>query len=309
MRKWLPVTAFIIVAVLASIYIFIPRTLNIIQITPVHCTINGAYRNISTADKWRQWWPSGEPVSSGLHYQGVTYHITKTLVNTIGVHIQHQDISVNSTIHLLPLPADSVVLEWKCTFASGMNPFKRIQRYRQAIAIKNNMAAVMALFKAFAEKKENIYGITIRESSTKDTLLIATKTSITTYPSVADIYKLINALKKYSAGQQAQQTGYPMLNITPLNPIGYQVMAALPIDKRIPDNGQFFKRHLVPGKFLVTQVKGGDSTIKQAFTQLQLYVQDYRRISMAIPFQQLITDRSAETDTSKWITDIYVPVF
>jgi hypothetical protein len=30
---------------------------------------------------------------------------------------------------------------------------------------------------------------------------------------------------------------------------------------------------------------------------------------MAIPFQLLVTDRSTESDTSKWVTHIYVPVF
>jgi hypothetical protein len=43
--------------------------------------------------------------------------------------------------------------------------------------------------------------------------------------------------------------------------------------------------------------------------QIQLYIQDYHRTLMALPFQQLITDRSAEPDTTRWITDIYVPLF
>jgi hypothetical protein len=230
-------------------------------------------------------------------------------MNTIEVQISHKDISVNSTMHLLPVPGDSVAIQWKCSLESGANPLKRIQRYRQAIAIKNNMASVLNHFKAYAEKTENIYGIPITESTVKDTLFIATKTTTTNYPSVSDIYKLVSALKKYSGSKQAQQTGHPIVNITPLNPSGFQIMTALPVNKSIPGNDQFFKRYVPQGRFLVTQVKGGDSTIKQAHNQLQLYVQDYRRITMAIPFQQLITDRSAEPDTSKWVTGIYVPVF
>jgi hypothetical protein len=29
---------------------------------------------------------------------------------------------------------------------------------------------------------------------------------------------------------------------------------------------------------------------------------------MAIPFQSLVTDRSKQPDTTKWITNIYTPV-
>jgi hypothetical protein len=175
--------------------------------------------------------------------------------------------------------------------------------------MKSNMAAVLAHFQAFAKKTENIYGISIHESTTKDTLLVATKTVLPAYPSVTDIYTLIDALKKYSNAQHAQATGSPLLNITPLNPTGFQVMVALPVDRSVPDNGPFLKRHIPRVKFLVTQVKGGAGTVQHALTQFQLYLQDNHRVVMAIPFQQLITDRIAEPDTSKWVTAIYVPVF
>jgi hypothetical protein len=171
------------------------------------------------------------------------------------------------------------------------------------------MAGMMARFQTFVEKPENIYGIAIHESSTKDTLLIATKTVLSSYPVTADVYKLINALKKYSTAQRGQQTGAPIFNITPLDSGRFQLMAALPVNKSMPDNGSFFKRWIPPGKFLVTQVKGGEGTVQRALRQLQLYVQDYHRVAMAIPFQQMITDRIEEPDTTKWVTKVYVPVF
>jgi hypothetical protein len=56
-------------------------------------------------------------------------------------------------------------------------------------------------------------------------------------------------------------------------------------------------------------VRGGIGTVNLALQQFQLYIQDYRRTLMALPFQQLITDRVAEPDTARWITDIYIPLF
>jgi len=229
-------------------------------------------------------------------------------MKTIDVAIRHQDVRVSSTIHLLPLPGDSVAIEWKCNFMANTNPFTRLKRYRQAIALKNNMAAVMNRFSAFARRKENVYGISIHDTATPTTLLIATKTIVPTYPHQEDVYKLIHSLQTYSSRQQATTTGYPMINITPLEKGGFQLMAGLPINKSIPEKEPFFNRTVPADRFLVTQVTGGDSTVKQAFSQLQLYIQDYRRTIMAIPFQQLITDRSTEPDSNKWVTIIYFPV-
>ena len=309
MKKWLLVTALVFIAALASIYIFIPARLNIIQITPIHCTTPGAYRTLTTREKWNAWWPETPSNSHTLHYKNNSFEITKTLMNTFEIHIHQNKQPINSTLHLLPLAGDSTNMVWKCSFPSGPNPFKRIQHYRQAVILKNNMAAILNYFKSFAEKKENIYGISVQEIIFKDSLLISTKSTMTSYPSVADIYSLINTLKKYSAAQQAQQTGNPIVNITPLNPFRFQVMTAIPVDRSIPTNSQFFHRRIPLNRFQVIRVHGGDGAVNQALQQFQLYIQDYRRTLMALPFQQLITDRSAEPDTARWITDIYIPLF
>ena len=309
MKKWLPVTAFIIIAAFVSIYIFIPGRLNIVQITPVNCTTTGAYRHMATPDKWKNWWPRTEPDSSTLRFQNSSFVITKKLLNSLEITIILNSQPVNSTLHLIPVANDSTNIEWSCQFASSLNPFKRIQHYRQAVTLKENMAAVLNHFKSFAEKKENIYGISFHDAVYKDSFLISTKTNMASYPAVTDIYSTINSLKKYIAVNKAKQTGDPIMNITPLHPSGFQVLTAIPIDRSIPAKGAFINQRIPLNHFLVTRVHGGDTTVNQALQQIQLYIQDYRKTVMALPFQQLITDRSAETDTARWITDIYVPLF
>jgi hypothetical protein len=56
------------------------------------------------------------------------------------------------------------------------------------------------------------------------------------------------------------------------------------------------------------EVKGGFLTIDAAYKELQLFIEDYQRTSMAIPFESLITDRRIEQDTMKWISIICQPV-
>ncbi|OQP65805.1 hypothetical protein A3860_14500 [Niastella vici] len=309
MKKWLLIIFLVIVASIAGIYIFIPAQLNVVQITPVNCTTPGAYRHMTTVEKWKAWWPGSQSQGNMLRFQNSSFVITKTLLNTFEVRILHNELPVNSTLHLLPAGGDSITMQWSCSLVSGLNPFKRVQQYQQAVAIKNNMAAVLGFFKSFAEKKENIYGISLQETIYRDSLLIGTKTNMSAYPSVAVIYSQINSLKKYSATFQAQPAGKPIMSITPLYPFGFQVLTALPVNRSIPARDPFYNQRIPLNRFLVTRVHGGDATVNQALHQIQLYIQDYHRTLMALPFQQLVTDRSAEPDTTRWVTDIYVPLF
>ena len=62
------------------------------------------------------------------------------------------------------------------------------------------------------------------------------------------------------------------------------------------------------GNILVVEVRGDQQTINEAIKQIEKYITDYQRSIIAIPFQSLITDRSKESDSTKWITKIYYPV-
>ena len=104
------------------------------------------------------------------------------------------------------------------------------------------------------------------------------------------------------------QTGYPMLNITPLDNGQFQFQVAVPVNKMLADKGTIFSRRMVPGNFMMLEAKGGPKTVDHAMQQLQQYAIDYQRTYMAIPFQVMVTDRLNEQDTTKWVTRIYYPV-
>jgi hypothetical protein len=309
MKKWLLVTVIVIIAAFASVYIFIPGKLNIVQIMPINCTVNGAYRVLTTSGKWQAWWPGAQSNSNTFHYNNASYAITEQLRNTLAISIQQNDQMLGSVLHVFPAAGDSTTINWSCSFSTGINPFKRIQHYRQAVALKQSMGSVLGHLKAFAEKKENIYGISFRETIFRDSFLISIRSFQKDYPDVATVYAALNTLKKYSSTHHARQTGSPLMNLTQLNPTGYQLMTALPVDKQVPESGQFFNQRIPLNRFLVTRVQGGNASVDHAIHQFQLYIQDYQRTVMALPFQKLITDRSTEPDTSRWVTDIYFPLF
>lgn len=309
MKKWLWATVAVIIAAFAGVYIFIPGRLNIIQITPINCTVNGAFRVLSSNDKWQYWWPGSPSKSNTFSYNNTSFAITQQLRNTLEIGIQQNDQILSSALHVFPAGGDSASISWSCSISTGSNPFKRIQHYRQAMALKNSMDSVLSHFKTFAEKKENIYGITFRETVFRDSFLVSIKLFPVKYPEVATVYSAINAIKKYSATHQAKPTGNPLMNLTPLSPTGYQLMTALPVDRQVPESGQFFNQRIPLNRFWVTRVHGGNASVDEAIHQFQLYVQDYKRTVMALPFQQLITDRSSEPDSNRWVTDVYFPLF
>ena len=99
-----------------------------------------------------------------------------------------------------------------------------------------------------------------------------------------------------------------LVNVRMLKTDSFETQVAIPTSHLLQNNGEIFYRKMIPGNFLSAEVKGGEYTIRQSMQQLDFYMKDHKKIQVAQPFEQLITDRSLETDTSKWITRIYLPV-
>ena len=309
MKKGFISLSIVLVLFFAGIYIFIPRQLNLSGIAYINCTPSAAYRFVSEEAAWAKWWPEYSSTGKSFVYNGYTYRRSKKMYSSLEVTILRGDEQEDSKIILLPFPSDSVVIQWQCSMVSGNNPFKKMARYKQATDIKKNMNGILGQLAAFLGKKENVYGLNIQRVSTTDTALIATKTILPAYPSTAELYKLVDTLKNYISIQGAQQTGYPIMNVTLQDDRRYRLMVAVPASRTLPEKGDLFPRKMVPGAFMAADVKGGDAAVREALQQMSLYFEDNRKMAMAIPFAALVTDRSKETDTSRWVTRIYAPVF
>ena len=100
-----------------------------------------------------------------------------------------------------------------------------------------------------------------------------------------------------------------MLNIETTDSINHHVRVALPLNKALVTSGEILEKRMPGlGNILVTEVTGGNAANKNALIQLNLYARDYQRVPPAIPFYSLITDRTKEPDSSKWVTKVYFPV-
>jgi len=287
---------FIIVIAGIIIYLLIPSPIIVSNSITFKTSSNGAYRTLINQDNWNRWSPQ-------------TFSVSKKLINTIELDFKNKNTAIPVSILLIPLSKDSVRISWKATFPEVANPVSKIKQYLQAVSTRNEMDETLKKFQTFVERNENIYGIHIQETSTSDTLLVATRFTSTTLPSSQLVYSNIDKLRAYTAAAGANISGPPMLNISTIDSTLFSCMVALPIDKIVDDNGPIFFVRMVPGRFLTTEVTGGPHTILFAHRMMDQYFKDFNRVFMAIPFEYLVTDRMKETDTTKWVTKVYGPVY
>jgi hypothetical protein len=298
---------------LSSIYIFIPGNISIAKTIFPNCSEAGAIRSLADETKWEKWWPvSGKVASESFFvYNNIRYHLGQRLYNDNGilVLIETDDLKIQSRISVYHIGSESIAIEWTGSFHSSLNPAKKLHQYYEAKIIQNNMSDILQSMRVFLDKRENIYGISIKKTTTKDTLLIYTNSIFTKKPTPNEVYGLINILKSYALTLGSRQDGYPLLNVTELGPDSFHVKVALPVDKYLKGTDKIESKRMVPGNFLMSEITGGEGNINNAYNQIKLFMHDYGKTEVAIPFESLVTDRTIETDSSKWVTKIYQPIY
>ena len=171
------------------------------------------------------------------------------------------------------------------------------------------MDNIFSKIKTYFSEEKNIYGLSIAHQLIVDSTFVFTQKISPVYPSTDFIYGLIARLRTYSKKYNVAETNYPILNISLLDSTNYLVKVALPVNKSVPSGTDIeSKRMPVNVNILMAEVKGGPHTAEKAFEQLRLYISDHHAHIPGLPFFSLVTDRSKESDTTKWITRIYFPV-
>lgn len=310
MKKWFLVLLAAVAVTTASVYVIIPSTLRVSKILVITCPKNAANRFLLDETKWAAWWPGADtsaPVTTH-RYNGRVFTTSKFFTDKIALNVATGNNIVESAIHILPLNRDSIQLTWQFDMAAGFSPFQRIRRYQQAKAIRNDLSGILDALGAFLQNTTNLYGFPIKEIIAKDSALVTLRRVYTRLPDNITIYRLIDTLKNYVASQGALQTNNPMLKLSALSSGQYQVMVAIPTNRMLPANATIMNQHFVPWKTLVAEVTGGRTAIDSAFRQMEKYVEDHQRTSMAIPFESVITNRVASPDSLNWKTLVCQPV-
>lgn len=313
MRKWFVPLLIFLVLFFGAVYLLIPNTIAFKASTNVSFSAKAFSRALFNEATWKQWWPgNGETNSTPsprLLYNGNSYTVIEKKLSSMLIAVANGKDTLLTELILIPIKSDSIELEWLGAANTSLNPISRIQKMRWARSINEDLGRLLQKMKPYYTTVAHIYSIPIQKTIVLDSILISTSFSSAAYPTTELIYGLIDKLKAFAKKNGAKQSGLPMLNITGNRDNTYLTKVALPVDKKLQDEGDIRYRWMLGGgNILVTEVKGGPQQIEKAFAALEKYISDFNRVAPAIPFQSLVTDRRAEPDTSKWVTKVYWPV-
>lgn len=310
MKKWI-ITLLIALVTLISVYIFSPNDITVDESLTLKCSSSALERFLGDTLNWKKWWPIDTKYSdkSNQSYKGYRLTLSKVMYNAYDILLTNKTDVISSRIIVLPFGRDSLTLRWETVLKQNINPFLHSNTSRQAKEIKQCISGIINSLYSFMSTSRNIYGFDIHLTTLKDTTLIATKNISKIYPSTEQVYRMVNTLRIYIASMGSKETNYPMLNVRKEND-SFLTMVAIPTNKELKGNERLFPKRMIIIKdnTLLIEVHGGVLSVQKAFFELGNYMQDHHYGAPALPFESLITDRSKETDTTKWITRIYAPI-
>lgn len=295
-----------------SIYFIIPQYITAKSSITIDSSDATVFKFLVQKEAWPKWWPGhhNPKDSNSFAFDGMMYTIKKDANSYIEVNINTTKVEFDSKINYLANDEGSTIVSWEGAKQSSLNPFVRIGEFIRIKGEQTDMDSILRAFKTFMQQDSNVYGMRIKIAHVKDGIMLATNTVSKTVPTVAETYALVASLRKEIAAQNAKETNKPMLNINKTDDNEYHIMVAIPVNKEItPGANSVVNKMVVGGNILESEVKGGRGTIDNGFAQLKNFQKDHRLISPAMPFELMITDRSAEPDTAKWVTKLYWPIF
>ena len=303
MKKWLIAAGGVVVLLLIYVYVFIGQTRSVVLVMPAKSNVEGADRMLRDTGNRSGCWPDEKD-------RGVRYTVTGLFRRMVELTIEDGQFSLRGRLSVFPnVRIDSSVLQLEVFFPTSLNLVSRLRLDGEVKWIQAVGSVFLNRLKSNLEDQQKVYGLSIRETSTADSMLVERQQVFEQYPSDSAIYVLVGKLQQFVRSHGGHETGYPMFNVTERVGGTLEVRVALPTDKEMKSDRDVVWRQLIHGKYLEADVRGGDGAVRTAMRQMRNYISDYQRTMMAIPFQSLVTDRRMEIDTTKWLTKIYFPIF
>ena len=298
---------------IAAIYVFIPKKLVASGALSFRGNSDGLLRSLAETDNWKKWWPGTvkKAITDSLHFthDGYDFRVRKVLYNAIQLKVSQGGDSSDGLLQIIPFNYDSMRLELLYQVDGRQDPFSRVDAYLRSKRVERTLNDIVLSLSKYASQLKNIYGMDIERERVQFSNLVSTKESFSHYPTTEDVYAIIARLRNYIRHVGAKELFSPMLNIKRTDSTNYTAQVGLPVDRELPDKDEINSKWMMKGgNILSGDVKGGRKQIEEAQRQMELYIRDYQRAIIAIPFQMLITDRIKEPDSTKWVTRIYYPV-
>ncbi len=315
MKKIIFVSGLILTIAIISSFVFIPNNLVVSKVIYIESSDRIVYDFLLTNKNKTKWWPEKlsrsykSTDSTSFNYQKTNFKFFNAKLNSNQVTVANRNSVFNGTISSFVDGQNTVEIVWKVSLENSLNPIERVLNYDKATTIKKQIDEILQHFGNFSINPKNIYGLTIERTIVKDTLLLTTNKSLNHHPTVIETYTLINNLEQFAKNNAAKVTNSPMLNVVKTYEGMYNVTVALPVNKMVASKSGYFVNRMVKGNILETEIKGGKNSIDNGFLQLKNYMKDFKLAPPAMPFEMMITNRSLEKDTTKWLTKLYYPIY
>lgn len=289
-----------------AIFIFIPSKIKISSVKVILANDLASHRILLNEANWAKWWPNEKL----FQLDKTSFKLTQKMLNGFELEISGKDKPLTSRLMIIGMVSDSITLTWSCDIESGNNPLKRISAYNKASDIKKDLDKLLQSLGAFLSDQKNIYGYEIKEVKVTDSVLISTRKTFDHYPDEFETEEMIKKLRSYIKKNNAKEMNYPMLHVREVDSLHFEAMTAIATDIKLPDNNEFAAKMLLKGgNLLEAQITGGHATIRKGFIEYENAMREYSWTSPAIPYQLIITDRTKERDTVKWVTKLCYPIF
>lgn len=270
----------------------------------------GVTRMITDTEKFTDWWPGEIQTDSSFTLGKQIIRIREAYLNNIALSSERKGVRSEISISVSGETKSSSDIIINVTSRFSENPFRRMFQYLSLPAIRSEHKNMALKLKGFFSDPEKVYGYRIENQLVKEASLISVRQEFDHDPSTIEIYALIDELSSYILKQGAKEIGLPMLNVFVVDGSRFQAMVAIATDRDLPATDRYtLKKMLLNGNILVAEVHGGKYAIDACMQAVEHYVKDHNKMSPAMPFQRIITNRMTEKDTSKWITTINYPVY
>jgi hypothetical protein len=309
MKKAIVVVAVLAIVGSAVIYVLIPHRITVQQSVKVAVSQPGALRMLADSANWSKWWPwRGEgdiPMQMGQEQIDLVTQVPPVTV----LDWRAKGDTITSKLDAIYLAIDSSALSWQCEVPAGNTPWSRVMGFSRAKRIATGMESLLNSMSIYLGDPVNVYGMAPQHNKVKDSVLMATRITIDHYPTTADIYALVDKLQAYIKAKGGKVVNPPMLNVLKQGPAEFRVMVGLPCDKVLAGGGGIELKRMVLGNLLTADVQAGPVRLPLLFENFEQYKSDYHFTAPAMPYQVLVTDRRAEQDTTKWITQFCYPIY
>lgn len=309
MKKLIIVAASLLLLYILIVQLLIPSNKSLIVKKNINYPGNALVRLLHDRARLKNCLPGSFTASDHFKYQNAEFNIEKDLFNGIACIVNDNGNKVYGTLEVVGMENSQCQLVWSTNVEFSKNPFLRPVNLFQYKSIAGNISNMMNDLSSSCNKLENLYGFTINKIHIEESSMISTIKTFDHFPSNTEIYSMVNSIEKFIDENNDSITGSPMLNIHTDDSLNYSVMTAIPTKDEMTGSGDFRLKKMMMGNMLKATIKGGPQTIQNAKNQFNLYVEDYKKVLMAIPFETMVTNRLLVTDTSAWVTELYYPVF